>query len=57
MVGLIIIPYWITMVGIVVSGFDRLCMCDMGHGVVPKMMAKCENGVKKRCLGIVVRGP
>lgn len=38
--------YCVAVVGIIVAGFDRLCMCDLGHDV-PKMMVKCRNGVKQ----------
>ena len=44
------------MVGILVAGFDRLCMYDLGHDLVPKMMVECRNGMKQRCLGIAVGG-
>jgi len=47
----VVTPYCVVVVGIVVAGFDRLCMCDLGHDVVPTMMMmECRNGVKQRCL-------
>ena len=49
--SLIVTPYCVTMVGIIVAGFDRLCMRDLGHDV-SRMVVECRNDLKQRCLGV-----
>ena len=53
--SLIVTPYCVTMVGIIVAGFDRLCMRDLGHDV-SRMVVECRNDLKQRCLGVSVGG-
>ena len=46
MVCLVVTPYYVAMVGILVAGFDRLCMCGLGHVVLSNLLAECRNDIK-----------
>ena len=40
-------PSCVAAVCIVVAGFDRLCMCSLGHDALFKIIIECRDGMKE----------